>query len=142
MIKRLNDESGYSMVEVLAAIIILSLAILPMVSMFDAGLRAAVLGGNYDTGRALANEKLEEVKALSYSESVNRYGPAEPTNDPPKSGSEGKFDYEIETFYVDSDLGDPRTSPSSSWMKVEVTVYWDGGNNSYSTSGLITRGSL
>jgi len=41
-----------------------SIAIIPMVSMFDAGLRAAVLGGNYDQARTLANEKLEEVKAL------------------------------------------------------------------------------
>ena len=50
---------GYSLVEVLAAIAILSLAILPMVGMFEAALRAATLGGNYDKARALANEKLE-----------------------------------------------------------------------------------
>ena len=57
---------GYSLVEVLVAIAILSLAILPMVGMFDAALRAATLGSNYDRARALANEKLEEIRALPY----------------------------------------------------------------------------
>lgn len=124
------------MVEVLAAIIILSLAILPMVSMFDASLRAAVLGGNYDTGRALANEKLEEIKALSYAEAVNRYGPSEPTNDPPKSGSEGEFEYETKTFHVDSEL--QRDDEARTRMQVDVMVEWDDGDKSYTTSGLIT----
>ena len=39
-----GTQSGYSIVEVMAAIMILILAILPMVGMFDAALRAAVLG--------------------------------------------------------------------------------------------------
>jgi Tfp pilus assembly protein PilV len=56
------------MVEVMAAIMILALAILPMAGMFDTALRAAVLGGNYDKARALANEKLEEALALPYRE--------------------------------------------------------------------------
>ena len=37
--ERIRGESGYSLVEVMASIIILSLAILPMVGMFDMGLR-------------------------------------------------------------------------------------------------------
>lgn len=122
------------MVEVLAAIVILSIAILPMVGMFDAGLRAAVLGGNYDTGRALANEKLEEVKVLPYNEAVKDYDPAE---DPVK-GSENGFAYEIETFYVDSDLkGDPNARTR---MQVDVTVEWD--DSEYETSGLMTASAL
>lgn len=143
MIKRLRDESGYSMVEVLAAIIILSLAILPMVSMFDAGLRAAVLGGNYDKARALANSNLEEAKSKGFAEIEQSYLQPDSSNDSCLSpDEEGLLDCKIEARYLDSDLGDPRTSPGSSWMKIEVTVYWDGGNNSYSTSGLITRRSL
>ena len=81
MIKRLRDESGYSMVEVLAAIIILSLAILPMVSMFDAGLRAAVLGGNYDKARALANSNLEEAKSKGFAEIEQSYLQPDSSND-------------------------------------------------------------
>jgi Tfp pilus assembly protein PilV len=54
------------MVEVMAAIMILTLAILPMVGMFAAALRAAVLGGKYDKARTLADEKLEEIRVLPY----------------------------------------------------------------------------
>ena len=61
-----GSESGYSLVEVMAAIMILALAILPMVGMFDAALRAAVLGGKYDKAWTLADEKLEEIRALPY----------------------------------------------------------------------------
>jgi hypothetical protein len=61
-----GTESGYSMVEVMAAIMILPLAILPMVGMSAAALRAAVLGGKYDKARTLADERLEEIRALPY----------------------------------------------------------------------------
>ena len=60
----LRSESGYSLVEVMVAMMILAVAIIPMVGMFDAGLRAAVAGSNYDGARALANEKLEGIRAL------------------------------------------------------------------------------
>ena len=34
-----SEESGYSLVEVMASIVLLSIAIIPMVAMFDVGLR-------------------------------------------------------------------------------------------------------
>jgi Tfp pilus assembly protein PilV len=64
--KRLKEEIGYSLVEVMASIIILSLAILPMVGMFDTGLKTATAGSNYDKARALANLKMEEAKSLPF----------------------------------------------------------------------------
>ncbi len=65
-VKRLREESGYSLVEVVASIMILSLAILPMVGMFDLGLRTATTGSNYDKARTLANLKMEEAKSLPF----------------------------------------------------------------------------
>ena len=61
-----SEESDYSLAEVMASIFLLSIAIIPMVAMFDVGLRTATKGGNYDQARALANKRLEEVKALTY----------------------------------------------------------------------------
>lgn len=67
MINRsLKSEAGYSLIEVMVSILILTAAILPMVGMFDTGLRAASSGGNYDTARAFANKKLEQTKSLPY----------------------------------------------------------------------------
>ena len=62
----LRRESGYSLMEVMVAIMILAIAIIPMVGMFDAALRAAVASSNYDEARSLANEKLEGIRALPY----------------------------------------------------------------------------
>jgi hypothetical protein len=124
------------MMEVLAAIIILSLAIVPMVGMFDAGLRAAVLGGNYDTGRALAAEKLEEAKALPYDGVVALYPPG--TRDCSGAVVPG-FDCEVRTAYAS--LGHAAIVPgdgSGTMMQVTVTVSWGGG--SYSTTGLVSKG--
>jgi prepilin-type N-terminal cleavage/methylation domain-containing protein len=130
-------QSGYSLVEVLATIVILSLAILPMVGMFDAALRAAALGGNHDRARALADEKLEEVRALPYAkpggaaDSVTEmYPPVTPA-----SGTEGIFTYTVETKFVDPDLSNPGDSPPAPQMRVEVEVEWQG--KSYTTTGFV-----
>jgi prepilin-type N-terminal cleavage/methylation domain-containing protein len=74
--KRLREESGYSLVEVMVSIMLLAIAILPMAGMFDMGLNAATASGNYDTARALANLKLEQAKSLPY-ETVRTNFPSE-----------------------------------------------------------------
>src|SRR5215217_1025902 len=65
-VKRLREESGYSLVEVMVAIVLLAIAILPMFAMFDTGLKSANRGSNYDKARALANKQLEQARSLSY----------------------------------------------------------------------------
>src|SRR5918998_3966733 len=64
--KRLGQESGYSLVEVMVAIVLLAIAILPMFAMFDTGLHSANRGSNYDKARALAKKQLEQAQSLSY----------------------------------------------------------------------------
>jgi prepilin-type N-terminal cleavage/methylation domain-containing protein len=49
--KRLKEEYGYSLVEVMVSIMIMALAILPMMAMFDMGLRSATTGSNYPSKR-------------------------------------------------------------------------------------------
>src|SRR5215204_7592018 len=71
--KRLSEESGYSLVEVMVSIIILALAILPMVGMFEMGLKSATKGSNYDKSRALANLKMEEAKSLTFASLQNNF---------------------------------------------------------------------
>jgi prepilin-type N-terminal cleavage/methylation domain-containing protein len=133
-----GGERGYSLLEVLAAIMILSLAILPMIGMFDAALRAAVLGSNYDKARALANEKLEEVRALPYEQPgaaadsvTERYPPSSPV-----AGTEDIFDYTVRTKFVDAAFSNPGDSPPTSQMRVEVEVEWQG--KSYTTTGFVS----
>lgn len=141
-----REESGYSLVEVMAAIMILSLAILPMASMFDAGLRASATGSNYDKARALANERLEKVRALPYNKpgggadsAVEIYHPASPA----VTGTQGIFDYTVTTTFWRQNAGNPEaaTDTSVTWpmMRVRVQVTW-GGGKSYTTTGFVGLG--
>lgn len=132
----------------MVAILILAIAILPMVGMFDAGLRAAEVGSNYDEARALANEKLEEIKALSYRDPDSPAGaPAnsilekyKPVNEPstaagglgpgsPVTGAKGIFSYTVTTRYVQQDFSTiPSTPIRTSFIKVDVQVIWQGNS--------------
>ncbi len=134
---KLADEAGSSLVEVLVAMTVLAIVIVPMVGMFEAGLRAATTSGDHDTARTLANEKLEEIRALPYSEpggvsdsAVERYAPPGPPD-----GEEGDFAYAIRTTFVDGELLGPAGSPTGQ-MRVDVTVEWKEG--SYSTAGVVS----
>jgi prepilin-type N-terminal cleavage/methylation domain-containing protein len=144
---RLKNEVGYSMVEVLVAIMILAIAILPMVGMFDAGLRASVVSSNYDKARMLANERLEKVRALPYNRpggaadsAVEIYPPGTPV-----SGTSGIFSYTVTTTYWKESGGSVVADTSNNslvkpMMRVVVSVTW-GGTNSYTTTGFTASGA-
>jgi prepilin-type N-terminal cleavage/methylation domain-containing protein len=69
----LREESGYSLVEVMISIMLLAIAILPMVGMFDMGLTSATAGSDYDKARTLANLKMEEAKSLPFATVKNSF---------------------------------------------------------------------
>ncbi len=111
-----------------------------MAGMLESGLRAATSPGEYDAARALANEKLEGVRALPYSRpggaadsAVERYAPPGPPG-----ANEGGFDVSVRTAFVDESLSDPAGSPPTGQMRVEVSVTWDTG--SLSTVGVVSGG--
>ena len=147
--ERLKNESGYSMVEVIVAIMIPAIAIIPMVGMFDAGLRASLVGSNYDKARMLANERLEKVRALPYNKpspagvndsAVEIYHPGTPV-----SGTSGAFSYTVTTTYWKESGGSVVADTSNNsivkpMMQVVVQVNWSGGN-SYKTTGFTASGA-
>ena len=125
---RTEKESGYSLVEVLAAIVILTVAIIPMVGMFDAAFRAVSTSGDYDVARACAGQKLEQVRSLPY-ETVSGGlpgGTCEPSG----------FEYEIHEASVNAELQEIQGDQGLS--RVTVTVSWDGGD-SYAATGVVSR---
>lgn len=135
---RWADGTGSSLVEVSVAMVVLTLAVIPMVGMLEAGLRAATASGEYDAARALANEKLEEVRALPYSRpggasdsAVERYAPPGPPD-----VTEGDLGVSVRTAFVDEELSNPADSPPTGQMQIEVLVEWDDG--SYSTVGIVS----
>src|SRR5919107_3883005 len=83
--KRLREESGYTLVEVLVAIIILAVAILPMFGMFDMGLNAATQSSHYDKARTLPNLKMEQAKSMPFVDLEDNF-PLSPSTPDPDTG--------------------------------------------------------
>ena len=140
--KRFREESGYSLVEVLASIIILAIAILPLVGMFDMGLNSATRGSNYDIARSLAKKQLEQARSLSYGTVRTSFPNAPCTFDngglceveslevPVAEDPEGEFDhfrYAIRKQYVEpSGDGFVPADDDTGMMQITVDVGWGG----------------
>jgi prepilin-type N-terminal cleavage/methylation domain-containing protein len=123
-----KSAAGYSLVEVMVAMVVLTVAVVPMVGMFDAAIGAADASADYDKARTCAVQKLEHLKSLPY-EAV-------------EGGLQGGvcdssgFGYTIATESIDTDLGDG--SGEEGLTMVTVTVDWDG-EDSYVVSGVVSR---
>ena len=131
----------------MVAMLILAIAIIPMVSMFDAGLRAAVLGGHYDQGRAIANEELEETRALPFRRTPNPPADSVVEIYPPGTKActgamPAGFTCQVQTAYaLVTPAGITPEPTARTMMLVTVTVTWDSGSNSYTTTGLVSSGA-
>jgi hypothetical protein len=163
----LREEAGYSLVEVLFSIILLTIAILPMVGMFDMGIKSATADGSYEEARALASLKMEEAKGLPFGTLRDNFpvAPATTTYDGsghyqspawidtetqagPASAAFAKFDYMIDKQYMAEPVPanpSPGFAPNptaTDLIRVKVTVRWpaDDGNTYqyYTTYGLVT----
>lgn len=136
---RWAEETGSSLVEVTVAMVVLALAVIPMVEMLEAGLRAATASGEYDAARAFASAELEEARTIPYSRPggaadsvVERYAPPGPPD-----VTENGFTLSVRTAFVDEELSDAAGSPPTGQMRIEVLVEWDE-NRSYSTTGFVS----
>ena len=153
--KRLKNEAGYSLVEVMVSIIILAIGILPLIGMLNMGINSATKGSQYEKARALANLKMEEAKSRTFAEVEGNFPQAGNTtpyttvnwiNGP--AGFTG-FQYRVEKHYMPSRprarmetrLPLRRPSMTSAWtatglIRVTVIVQW-GDGNTYTTYGLV-----
>ena len=94
--KRLRDESGYTLIEVVVAIILLAVAILPMFGMFDMGLNAATQSSHYDKARTLANLKMEEAKSMPFVDLEDDF----PVNPSTPDATTGYYDSEDDSGFI------------------------------------------
>ena len=111
----------------MVAIMLLTIAILPMVGMFDAAIQAANASGDYDEARTCALQKLEQAKSLPYGTVKNGLpdGVCEPSG----------LGYEVATRPIGMDLSD--VSEDEGLTMVTVTVGSHG--DSYGVSGVVSR---
>jgi hypothetical protein len=124
-IRETAQESGYFLVEVMVAIVVLTIAILPMAGVFDAVISAADASDEYDEARTCAIQALEQAKSLPYEAVEAGDGVCKPAG----------LGYEKATRPIGTDLG----GGSGDEGLTMVTVTVDFGGSSYSVSGVVSR---
>lgn len=123
----------------MASIIILSIAIIPMVGMFDMGLNAATRGSNYDKARSLAKKQMEIAQSLSYAGVKNNFpnapctfdgsGLCEATNLTDPDAEFSNFRYTIRKQYVElSGTNFVNNNNDEGYMQITVIVGWGGAS--------------
>lgn len=158
----LKDESGFSIVELMVALVILVIAIIPMVRMFDVALGTTESTNRYDQARALANRELEILQSLPY-ESVASFPPCnvegeeyeceEPDSEGevlvtayPDSEPYGGLVYKIETQHVE--VADPtsddwsltESDEETGILRLTIDVLPDEDSEEiYSVTGVVSR---
>lgn len=156
MTKLLKDETGYSLVEVIVSILILSIAIIPMVGMFDAGLRSATTSSNYDKARSLANKQLEIAKNMPYDSAKGKFpgstahaaynasGSYTVNNQTDPDDVYSNFRYSVvkqcvsmNTNPTNKQLTNVSCNPDPGLVRIGINVTWSNGAKSYSTNGVV-----
>ena len=127
-IKCTVDECGYPLVEVMVAMVVLTIAIVPKVGMFEAAIKASNASGHYDEARTSAVQKLEQVKSLPYETVVDGLpgGVCEPSG----------LGYTVAAQPIGVDLNTGSGTEGLSMITVTVEC---GAENSYGVSGVVSR---
>jgi Tfp pilus assembly protein PilV len=150
----------------MVSIVILAIAILPMVGMFDMGLNSATASSNDDKARALANLKLEQAKSLPFGDVKDNFPVTGSTPDStsgyydstfiPVTGTASadftNFDYRVQKqfmkqssqaptssseSFVQCDVSPSTCSAANGPLRITVTVRW-GDGKTFTTFGLVT----
>ena len=107
-----KKNGGFTLTEVLIAVVILSVGLLGLSAMTVAMTKSQAFGNKLTTATALAQKKLEEIKNTSYTDVVSANYPLEGYNTIPRYP---QFSRSV-TITADSPLADTKT--------VMVTVAW------------------
>jgi prepilin-type N-terminal cleavage/methylation domain-containing protein len=125
-----SDERGVTLIEVMFALIVLSLGVLAVGQLFPAGSRAQVNARMTSAANYYAQEQIEELQTLDFASAALGAGrhPTSGVNAVGDGGHLGRY-YEVTAM----------TSPLDNVKKVTVTVQWAGGSRSVSTTTYVRR---
>ena len=111
------DERGTSLIELMIALVVLSLGILAIAQMFPAGARGQAQDRMVTAGSYYADEQLEQLNRLTWTDpalTTGRHPPGTATVD---LGATGKWHRYYEVT--------PLPAPLDNLKRVTVTVTWD-----------------
>ena len=110
-----DNNSGFTLMEVLVAMLILTVGLLGMAALITGIINSNKLSNRISTATVLAQDKMEDIKRAGYA------GAADDTE-----GYNTISDYPLYKRITDVAAGDP----AAGMNKITVTVYWDSDNHS------------
>ena len=115
---------GFTLIEVLVAIVILTVGLLGMASMTGVIIRGNKLSNDLTTATTLAQDKMEDIRRLGYS--------GTPTSDTTVTENYNSIsDYAAYKRVTVTDVYTSGTTwPPSGMKDITVTVYWDSDRHS------------
>ena len=108
-----NNNSGFTLIEVLVAMLILTVGLLGMAALITGIINSNKLSNRISTATVLAQDKMEDIKSVVYSNAVSETRAFLPSPDDK---------YEREVTVVDD-------SPAANMKTVTVTVYWESSKS-------------
>ena len=108
-----DNNSGFTLIEVLIAMVILSVGLLGTAALITGIINSNKLSNRITTATVLAQDKMEEIKGAGYAGAATETRTFLPSPDD---------NYEREVTVVDD-------SPSANMRTVTVTVYWESSKS-------------
>lgn len=131
LLKSVRHERGTTLAELMVALVILSIGILAVAQLFPAGTRTQLEARMTSTANYYAQEKLEQLRNTSWTDSTLAIG-THPTSGTEPLGTLGQW----QRSYVVSLM----PAPLDNLKKVEVTVQWvRGGLHSVTSTTYVRR---
>lgn len=112
MMRKLRNKKGFSLLEILVAITLLSIGLLGMASLTIGIIQGNTSGNRVTTATTLAQDKMEDIKRLGYG------GTSAGTVTEDYNSITNYSSYKRVTVTTDG-------TPSTGMKSVNVTVYWD-----------------
>lgn len=121
-------EKGFSLIEVLIGIVVLTIGLLGMLSLLIGIINGNKFSRDMTTATVLAKNKLEQIESLGY------YGiSSTDTVESENYGSISNYPAFKRTTSIDTD------NPASNMKKVAITVYWDSDAHSCALQTIVAR---
>lgn len=126
MIKR-NQESGFTLLEVLIAMVVLTIGLLGLTGLTIGVMRGSSFSQNVSTATVIAKQRLEDIQRVGYTSTNTTTFPSASEN-----VTMGGVTFARQTTISDS-------TPAANMKTVTVTVSWNVGTNSVALNTIIAQ---
>lgn len=125
MNRRMKERDGFTYIEVIIALLLLSVCLAPLLIMFPTGSKAAQLAALYTRATNLAEDMMEEIKGKAFEDpdQTPQWGP-EGGGETPRTGYDDVDDYDNWVGEPPKDINNNTISGFEDFISREVDVQY------------------